>query len=754
MTKLRSPRFSISLILLATIFLGAGIPRLQIDASIRTMLVSDDSAYEAHAKFKNWFGSDEVLFVAVPFADGLEPAALELQRTVLHALESIDGVVDVTALVSEDDVVGSSGSIEVRPLVPDQISSLRSDGETLARLRRRVLEHPIWPGFLISKRLDVIAMQVRLDDSLTGEIARDQTMRDIDRVLTQELGADGYFLAGHPFMKAEISRSIGSDLARLFPLAFIVMTVLILIATRSIFVGLSTSVSVLLAVFWMVGLMGWLGLGMTALTNTAPTILVALATACFLHLTAAFQSAPAGPGLERAEIAIRSIVKPTWIAVTTTALGYASLSLSSVPIVREFGLTLAVGVLATGVIATFFLPALLSMQRSPSDQVRFAGSLGIGRVLMSVSKLVQGHPRAILLVGVGVAVSMVLLALQLEVDSSGPRRFAADSRFRIASEFYRSKLSGDVMESIYLTGEEGEFLDPDRLREIQRIEAAALELPQIDEAVSIVDQIARAYWVFRGEVGDPSSLPDSRAAIGQLLLLLESSGDVESTADYISPDRSMVRIVLSAEVESSSVSAQLRSDLSSIVRRLAPTTSSKYSVISTEMLLSRAADVIAVEQLRSAAVALFMVLAVIAVSFRSLRAAGLAILPNVLPILVNLGLMAAAGIALSDATSIISATAIGIAVDSTVHLLSSVRVYEKMSIPRREAVSRAILTTGRPIVVSSLVVVLGFSLLLFSDFASVAELGCLTALTMIYCLLADLLVLPAQLLLSDGGTHG
>jgi len=275
-----------------------------------------------------------------------------------------------------------------------------------------------------------------------------------------------------------------------------------------------------------------------------------------------------------------------------------------------------------------------------------------------------------------------------------------------------------------------------------------LELSAVDKVVSIADHIARTYWVFRGEVGDPSLLPESAEAAAQLLLLYESSGELGNIADYVNADHSMVRIMLTADVQSSSASNQLRSDLNAIAEKLLPNHTSEHSVVSTEMLLSQAADVIAVEQLRSAGLALAMVLVVIAVSFGSLRAGGLVVLPNVLPIVTNLGMMTLVGVALSDATSIISATAIGIAVDSTVHLINSIREAERAMSSRRAAVLHALVTTGRPVVVTSFVVVLGFSFLLFSEFGSVADLGLLTALTMVYCLISDLFVLPAQLLVS------
>lgn len=749
MLLLRLPYLNIAVVSLITVFMTAGILRLEIDASISTMLVTGDPAYQAHDEYKTWFGSDEVVSVAIPFEESLAVDALILQRAILHDLESIEGVVEVRALVSQEDVVGDGDSLDVLPLIPEDIPKFLQRRGARDRLRNRVVNHPIWTGWLVSKDTGAIAMQVRLEDSPAAQLRREQTMDEIDVVLSSALNGGEYFLAGHPFMKSEIARSIASDLARLLPIVFLAMSVLLFIVTRSLYVGGATAFSVLLSVVWMVGSMGWLGLGMTALTNAAPTILLALSTACFLHFTAAYQSASAPDNSRAAEIGLSVVLRPTWVASITTALGYASLSMSSVPIVREFGLTLAVGSIGTATIATFFLPAVLSLSPSYRSESGFVGGYGFSGILFRIGGLTSRYARQIVLAGVVLGSFMVISAMQIEVDTSGPRRFGEDSRFSVASRFYRSEMSGDVLESVYLKGEPGVFLNPDVLRRLQRFKVAAVELAAVDKVISIADHIARTYWVFRGEVGDPSALPESSNAVAQLLLLYESSGELGDISDLVTPDRSMIRIMLTADVQSSAESRQLRSDLNAIIERLLPDLVSEYSVVSTEMLLSQAADVIAVEQVRSAILALLLVLVVISISFGSIGIGGLVVLPNVLPIVTNLGLMALFGIALSNATSIISATAIGIAVDSTVHLLNAIREAEKHLSSRRAAVLHALTTTGKPVVVSSLVVVMGFLFLLFSEFGSVAELGFLTALTMLYCLVADLFVLPAQLLMSN-----
>ena len=185
---MRLSHFQASIVLTLVISIGLcfGLARIEIDASIGTMLISGDPAYAAHAEHKSWFGSDEVLSIAIPFRDSLSGEALQIQKRVTTSLEGIEGVVQVTALTTQDDVVGSDDGLDVSPLVPEDFLNLGKAWPE--ELKSRVQENSIWTGWLVSESLGAVAMQVRLDDSEHGEITRGDTMSRIEAVLNLELG--------------------------------------------------------------------------------------------------------------------------------------------------------------------------------------------------------------------------------------------------------------------------------------------------------------------------------------------------------------------------------------------------------------------------------------------------------------------------------------------------------------------------------------------------------------------------------------
>lgn len=746
----RRPRLALALAGAATAVLLAGLGRLQIDSSLEAMAVQGDPLHAAHERHKEVFGSDEILSIALPFEDALAPQALALQRRLALAIESVRTVEEVESLATVDDVAGDGDALDIAPLVPEGDPAALLP-EEIEAIRARVARNPLLPGWLVSRDGRTAALQVRFDYA-SSEPERNAALAAIDTLLRQELGARPYHLAGHLFMKSEIAHTITRDLQLLLPATIAVMALLLVVAMRCWVSALASLGGVLLAVAWMLGAMGWAGIPLTALSNAAPTILLAVGTAYVLHVAAAAQrhaASGAGPA-EAATHALRHVRFGMVGAGLTTLVGYASLTLSQVPVVNGFGWALVLGIVAVMAIGLFVLPAVFALWATRPAQSLLGPDPRLGRVLLGLARLAVRHARAVLAAAIGVAGLAALTLPLLRVDSSGPNRFPEDSRFRRSSEFYRAQLSGDVVEGVYLSGPREHFYEPEVLRRIQAFQRDAEALPEIDESVSIADYVALMNREMEGGADEALRIPDSREAVAQYLFLYGASGDPGELDELVDPDAGRARIVLAATVPSSTASAVLRARLEELAERHLAAETGPDAVVSTEILLSRAADVVVQEQVRGFAWALALILVMVAASFRSLGAGLHLLLPNGLPLLLNLAVMALLGIPLGDATAIISATCLGIAVDSTIHTMAETRSAERRCGSRHAAVAHALLTVGRPIVVTGILIIAGFSMLLLSDFRSVRELGFFTALTMVFCLIGDTVVAPSQLCAAGG----
>lgn len=154
-------------------------------------------------------------------------------------------------------------------------------------------------------------------------------------------------------------------------------------------------------------------------------------------------------------------------------------------------------------------------------------------------------------------------------------------------------------------------------------------------------------------------------------------------------------------------------------------------------------------QIQSLSLAFFLIFLLMFAIFRSLRLGLLAMIPNILPILLNFAVMGFCGIPLNSATAIIAAVAIGIAVDDTIHFICEYQSQRASNQTCDEAVMRAIVNKGSPLITTSLIMTGGFAILLLASFVPTIQFGFLSALIMLFAIICDLLVLPGFLLKFD-----
>ncbi len=169
----------------------------------------------------------------------------------------------------------------------------------------------------------------------------------------------------------------------------------------------------------------------------------------------------------------------------------------------------------------------------------------------------------------------------------------------------------------------------------------------------------------------------------------------------------------------------------------------RAQVTGNTILLNKSADGVAQSQTLTVGSAAATIFVLMWVFLRSWRLAALAMIPNIVPVLVFYGVLGAGAAPLSLPTSLIGAITLGIAVDDTVHFLVAYQRERAKGYEPREASEHCVRIVGRPIFITSVMLFIGFNVLLLSEFATLGQFGYLAAMTMAICLSTDLTMLPA-----------
>jgi predicted RND superfamily exporter protein len=312
----------------------------------------------------------------------------------------------------------------------------------------------------------------------------------------------------------------------------------------------------------------------------------------------------------------------------------------------------------------------------------------------------------------------------------------------VSRTYIEERFGGAMPLNVVVRGDADDFRTPEAIAGLVKVADAMAAESTLGWPVGLHSLVETLHGALAPD--HPERVPSDRALLAQELLLYEMSGD-ERLEDVVSEDFSSARILARSEDALTDEVEATRDRVYAVARAAFPETM-RVDVTST-MVLAQAVNRTLIGNMSMSFATAFLVIFITMFSmFRSWRLALLALAPNLAPLFCLVGFMAIVGIGLKVSTAFIFAIAFGIAVDDTIHFLARIKRERALGKTRDEAVEAAINGTGRAIVQTTLVLVIGFSILLASEFLATANFGLLTGVTLSAALVADLTLLPALLL--------
>jgi hypothetical protein len=451
-------------------------------------------------------------------------------------------------------------------------------------------------------------------------------------------------------------------------------------------------------------------------------------------------------GIDAARACVERLWKPCLFTSLTTAAGLSALLASSLRPVREFGLIAAFGVLSAFVITMTLVPALLRLNGGRQLTRRNRITLHIGLYLRQAVSFFAHPPvrvaQAAIPVGVIVGLLGVASATRLDIGVNPMSWFRQDDSFRVATEHVDAALGGATALEFLVRAPDAGFRDPDMLRLLDDFERWMERATPATVCISGVELIKEATRVASDGEFRVARLPTMTMMTHMIQDALAAQGELER---WISPDFSAGRISCRLPLGSSAdLGSQLDLIRAEIGRHFAraPITvqATGYGALIVQM-----EHHLVESQVLTISIAFVVVLLMLSVLIRSARIAGIAMLPNLLPVIAGVGLMPIMGISLNPGTVMVAAVALGIVVDDTAHLLVAMRRQLDSGADVGKALIQATEVVGRPVIITTIVMVGSMGMLTLGSFAPSIHFGVIAMTIVIVALFADLLLLPKLL---------
>ena len=780
--------------LTGALLLAAGFAsRFSFDASADTLVVEDDPDLQLYREISAVFGGDDFLLVTfTPHAGELLASAnLDALERLQRRLGEIEGVTSVFSVL--DAPLLKSPPVSLDELA-EGFRTLRSADVDLALAAEELASSPFFRELLISAdgrtaalRVDILPMPMpeRADTAeRRRQVAARAALIEAVRGLRTEFSPLGVLhLGGVPMIASDMIAFVKSDLAVFGGLVLVLVMAVLRAAfgqLRWVLLPLGCAAAGILATL---GVLGFLLMPATVISSNFVALMAIMTISLTIHLIVRYREllqAPEPLGAKKLVAAtMTSKFAPCLYTALTTMAAFGSLTVSSIVPVEDFGWMMCIG-LVLGFLVTFILfPAVLMLLDGGRPRPGLRVETGM---IQRLSALSQRHPGRIAWASLAAAAAAAAGIAQLSVDNRFIDYFKDDTDINQGMVYIDRHLGGTAPFDLVLNFEPWQAWDDalagdDLFADDPFAEAAA--------GGAASDPFPERYWFTRDKldrIGLAHRLLEARPEVGKVVSLAsldelarqfndgEPLNNVQVAAvlaalppdlrdevirPYASPATGQARL-WARVIESGPYfdRDQLVADIKQAVVREAGFADGAVAIAGMVVLFNGMVRKLVSSQVDTLGYVLLATFLMFLVLLRSPLFALLGMAPNILAAAAVLAVMGFVGIPLNMMTAAIAAVSIGIGVDFAIHYLHRYRRERALAEDPGAAVARTHGSIGRALFLTGLTIMVGFSVLCFSNFVPTIMFGLLVALAMALAFLANLTLLPSLLVLTDRRRNG
>ncbi len=734
--------------------IGSNAVNLTFTNNYRVFFSDSNPELNAFLDFQNTYTKNDNVYYVIKPADGnvFSPETLSAIERITEESWQIPFALRVDSVTNFQHTY----AIEDDLIVEDLVSNIdRRDAAYFEERRAIALEEPLLSNLLVNGDASVTAVNVVLqypeltEEEVPATVAEARAIRD--RVQADYPGME-IQLTGLSMLNNAFAETGVNDGMKLMPIMFVVIFVMSWLIVRSLAATVSTILVIALSSTVAMGVAGVAKLGLTPISMSAPIVILTLAVADSIHILMSLRTLMREGMEKQAAIveAVRINFLPVGITSLTTIVGFLALNFSDSPPFWHLGNLTAVGILAAWFYSITLLPAMLSLL--PFSVKQASDATWSQRMMSSLAEFVIEKHRSLLFV-VGSA-TLVLIAFipQNEFSDQWVEYFDESVEFRRDSDLAMQHFGIFPIEFSIPAREPGGISEPEYLENLEKLANWFREQPDITHVYSVADIMKRLNKNMHADDESYYRIPDDRELSAQYLLLYELSLPYGlDLNDRINIDKSATRITATLGKTSTARTREFLDEAEQFIDDNLPAYMDSEPTAAAVMFAY-----ITERNLRNmfigTAIAIGAIAVIMMFALQSFRLGTLSLIPNGMPILATYGAWALLVGEVGFSVSVVASISLGIIVDDTVHFLSKyVRARDERALSIEDSIRYAFNNVGLAIVVNTIILSVGFMVLMQSVFKPNFDMGLMTILAIVFALILDFLLLPALLLFGRKG---
>ena len=769
----------ILVVLLLLAFPISHLPQIKMDTSTEGFMHDNDPVLLQYNAFRAEFGRDERIAVAIK-SDKI--FTLEFLNTLKALHEEIESKVpyvdDVTSLYNVRNTRGD-GDLLITDDLLEPMPTTQADVESI---KERALASHFYKDLILGTdgKMTMLMIEtdayshvgekkVSVEDEFADgfEEAESNTSTKEKKFLTdgenkellgvlneivkkyQDQGLE-IFVAGSPAVNNALKSQMSADMQKFTRMTFFIILIFLFVMFRRVSAVFYPLLIIIFSLLTTIGTMAWAGVAFKLPTQIVPSLLLAVSVGATVHILSIFFDRFNAKGSRKDAIVFTMEHSGLAIAMTsiTTAIGVGSFAGSEVAPIADLGLFASLGVMVSLFLTLTLLPALLSITKLKPHVKETHESSKLDNMMKHLAVIPVRYYKQILIVS-AILVSMAIYsASKIELTHNPLAWFQPDNYNRVSTETIDKGMNGSVTIEVTIdTKTTNGWNDPQRLEKLNtlsaKLETYVDQYTHIGKVVSLATIVKETNRALHSNEEKHYSIPKDANLVSQELLLFENSGsdDLEDVVDsQFSKARVTIKLPWTGAVKAWDVLQYVKGEVSS--------TFPKEEVITTGMiplLINTFAQSVS-SSVDSYLIAFLGISIMMMIILGSVRIGLLSMIPNLTPIILGLLIMYTMNIPLDMFTLLIGSIAIGLAVDDTIHFMHNFKRYYLETGDSAKAIELTFFTTGKALVITTMVLSLGFYSYMMGDMISVQNFGLLTGSVITLALIGDLLLAPALMI--------
>jgi uncharacterized protein len=747
----------IVVLLLLTVFMAFKAKDAKLSYENTSLLPENDSTKIEYQAFKKLFGEDgNVIVIGTINPNLFKLEQLNAWIDLGDSLRKIEGVQEVLNISKAIKLIKNevTHQFELQPVV-SQKPTRQSEVDSL---KDEMLGLKFYEGLLYNPKTQATLMTVTLDKKRLNDISRIAIINSISDAVNAYKSKNNVEIhcSGMPYIRTVTMQKVKHELFLFVLISIAVATFIMFLFFKSLRVIFSSLLIVGTSIIWVMGTLVLFDYKITILTGVIPSLIVIIVIENCIYILNKYHWEYRSHGNKMWALSqvIHRIGFASLMTNAATALGFAAFILVPNQMLREFGIITSINIMVLYVLTITLLPIILSLVDPPTPkQLKHLDNNFFGAVLDKVIYLISNRRNLIYGIAGGLVVVGFIGLSMMKTSGKVVDDFRSDDPTLLDLKFFEHNFGGVMPFEISVdTKKRNGVLVYSTIQKIDKLQNTITLHPEFSKPLSLIEVFKFAKQAYYGGDSSKYSFPSSiekNFIFGYIPQKVDGSGN-SLLKSFIDSTKQITRISFQMADVGTNHMDSLMANILPQVDSIFDKTKFNVKVTGNSVVYAKGTNFLIRNLFESVIIAIILISILMAFLFSSFRMILVSMVPNIIPLLITAAIMGFTGIPIKPSTIIVFSIALGISVDNAIQYLSRYRHELKVNDGAiKLSAINALREAGFSMIYTSIVLVLGFSVFIVSEFGGTQALGILISTTLLIAMFFNIMVLPSLLLTLD-----